>query len=55
MKISKKEAQRAKDAARTEKQKIFGQTKKNLSTSDKARIASLNAVIEAADQIIEGE
>lgn len=55
MKINKAEAQRAKDKARSEKQVLLGQTKKNLSTKDKARIASLNAVIEAADKIIEGK
>jgi ElaB/YqjD/DUF883 family membrane-anchored ribosome-binding protein len=52
MKISKSEAQKAKDSARREKQAILGQSKKHLSTSDKARIASLNAVVEAADKII---
>lgn len=55
MKISKAEAQRAKDTARKEKQGILGQSKKNLSTQDKARIASLNAVIKAADEVIEGK
>jgi hypothetical protein len=55
MKISKAEAQRAKDVARREKQALLGQAKKNLNTKDKARIASLNAVIKAADTIIEGE
>lgn len=55
MKVSKSEAQRAKDKARREKQALLGQTKKSLSTKDKARIASLNAVIEAADKIIEGK
>lgn len=54
MKISKEEAQKAKDSARAEKQRIMGQPKKNLSTADKARIKSLNAVIKAADKIIEG-
>ncbi len=54
MKISKADAQRAKDSARREKQVLLGQAKKNLSTKDKARIASLNAVIKAADDVIEG-
>lgn len=53
MKLSKNEAQRAKDSARKEKKALLGQTKKHLSTQDKARIASLNAVIDAADKIIE--
>lgn len=53
MKISKAEAQRAKDKARQEKQAIMRHGNKSLSTKDKARIASLNAVIEAADKIIE--
>lgn len=55
MKISKEEAQRAKDKARKDKQAILGQPKKHLSTKDKAQITSLNAVIEAADRIIEGK
>lgn len=55
MKISKQEAMKAKADARKEKQAILGQPKKNLSKSDKARIAALNAVIEAADTIIEGK
>lgn len=54
MKISKAEAQRAKDNARKEKQGILGQSKKNLSTTDKSRIRALNAVIKAADDVIEG-
>lgn len=55
MKISKREAQQAKDSARKEKQALLGQSKKNLSTQDKSRIASLNAVIKAADDVIEGK
>jgi hypothetical protein len=54
MKISKADAQRAKDSARREKQALLGQAKKTLSTKDKARNASLNAVIKAADDVIEG-
>lgn len=54
MKISKGEAAKAKADARREKQALLGQAKKNLSASDKKRIKALNAVIEAADKIIEG-
>lgn len=54
MKISKAEAQRAKDKARKEKQALLGQAKKTLSTKDKARIATLNAVISAADDVLNG-
>jgi hypothetical protein len=55
MKISRREAQGAKDQAKREKQRILGQAKKNLSTQDKRAIAAHNAVIEAADHIINGE
>lgn len=55
MKISKREAQQAKDNARKEKQGILGQSKKNLSANDKNRIRALNAVIKAADDVIEGQ
>lgn len=55
MKISKQEAMKAKADAKREKQALLGQTKKNLSSKDKARIKALNAVIEAADNIIEGK
>lgn len=55
MKISKQEAAKAKADARREKQALLGQSKKNLSKADKSRIAALNAVIEAADKIIEGK
>lgn len=55
MKISKGDAEKAKASARKEKQALLGQAKKHLSTKDKARIASLNAVISAADKIIDGE
>lgn len=54
-KISKESAQNAKDKARKDKQAILGQSKKNLSTQDKRDIAALNAVIEAADSIINDE
>lgn len=54
-KISKESAQRAKDNARKDKQAILGQARKNLSTQDKRDIAALNAVIEAADTIINKE
>ncbi len=54
-KISKETAQRAKDTARKEKQAIMGQARKNLTTQDKMRIASLNEVIESADSIINEE
>lgn len=55
MKISKNEAQRAKDAARAEKQRIMGQAKKNLSAQDKRDMRTQNAIIEAADRIIKGD
>jgi hypothetical protein len=55
MKISKKEAERAKAEAKREKQRIMGQSKKNLSTQDKKDIAAHNAVIKAADRIINSE
>lgn len=55
LKISKEEAQRAKDAAKREKQHIMGQSKKNLSAQDKRNIAAQNAVIAAADDVIEGK
>lgn len=54
-KISKATAQRAKDKARKDKQAILGQARKNLSTRDKRDIAALNAVIQAADSIINEE
>jgi len=54
-KISKETAQGAKDKARKDKQAILGQAKKNLSTQDKRNIAALNAVIEAANTIINDE
>jgi hypothetical protein len=54
-KISKESAQNAKDQARREKQRVLGQAKKNLSTKDKQDIASYNAIIEAADTIINEE
>lgn len=53
MKISKREAQTAKDSARREKQQIMANANKHLSTKEKARIASLNQVIKAADKIID--
>lgn len=55
MKISKSEAAKAKADARRDKQAILGQAKKNLSTQDKAKIRALNAVVDAADKIIEGK
>ena len=55
MKISKNEAQRAKDAARAEKQRIMGQSKKTLSTQDKRDMKAQNAIIDAANRIINGE
>ena len=55
MKISKSEAMKAKADARREKQALLGQAKKNLSSKDKQRIAALNAVIKAADDVIEGK
>jgi len=55
MRISREEAQRAKADAKREKQRILGQPKKNLSTQDKRDIKAQNAIIEAADKIIEGE
>lgn len=55
MKISKAEAAKAKAEAKREKQRILGQPKKNLSTTDKNRIRALNVVIEAADEVIEGK
>ena len=54
-KISKESAQRAKDSARKDKQAILGQSRKNLTAKDKRDIAALNAVIEAADSIINEE
>lgn len=54
-KISKESAQNAKDQARREKQRVLGQAKKNLSAKDKQDIASYNAIIEAADTIINEE
>jgi ElaB/YqjD/DUF883 family membrane-anchored ribosome-binding protein len=54
MKISKSNAQKAKDNARAEKQKIMREANKTMTTKQKARIADLNKVIEAADHIIEG-
>lgn len=54
-KISKESAQNAKDKARADKQRIMGQARKNLTTQDKMRIASLNEVIKAADSIINEE
>ena len=54
-KISKESAQHAKDKARADKQRIMGQARKNLSTADKMKIASLNDVIKAADTIINKE
>jgi hypothetical protein len=55
MKISKKEAERAKADAKREKQRVLGQPKKNLSTQDKRTIAAQNAIIDAADRVINGE
>jgi len=55
LKISKEEAERAKAAAKREKQRIMGQSKKNLSAQDKRTIAAQNAIIEAADHIIDGK
>jgi len=55
LKISKEEAERAKATAKREKQRIMGQSKKNLSAQDKRDIAAQNAIIEAADHIIDGE
>lgn len=54
-KISKTTAQQAKDKARADKQRIMGQARKNLTTQDKMKIASLNEVIKAADSIINEE
>lgn len=54
-KISKESAQNAKDKARADKQRIMGQARKNLTTQDKMKIASLNEVIKAADSIINEE
>ena len=54
-KISKDSAQRAKDKARADKQRVLGHPKKNLSTKDKMDIATYNAIIEAADTIINEE
>jgi hypothetical protein len=55
MKITKREAERAKASAKAEKQRVLGQPKKNLSTQDKRNIAAQNAIIEAADRVIRGE
>lgn len=54
-KISKESAQRAKDTARAEKQRILGQSRKNLTTQNKKDIAAYNAIIEAANTIINEE
>lgn len=54
MKLSKNEAQRAKDSARREKQQIMSEAGRKFTTAQKARIASLNEVIKAADTIIDG-
>lgn len=54
-KISKSTAQQAKDKARADKQRIMGQARKNPTTQDKMKIASLNEVIKAADSIINEE
>ena len=54
-KITKTTAQQAKDKERADKQRIMGQARKNLTTQDKMRIASLNEVIKAADSINEEE
>lgn len=54
-KINKTTAQQAKDKARADKQRIMGQARKNLTTQDKMKIASLNEVIKAADSIINEE
>ena len=54
-KISKATAQEAKDKARKDNQAILGQSRKNPTTKDKRDIAALNAVIQAADSIINEE
>lgn len=53
MKISKSNAQRAKDNARREKQQIMSEAGRKFTTAQKARLSDLNKVIEAADTIID--
>lgn len=55
MKLTKSTAKKAQDAARAEKQRIMGQSKKNLSTKDKQRMRELNGIIADAQAVIDGE
>lgn len=54
-KISKESAQNAKDKARAEKQDIMRKANKAFTTQQKARMADLNAIIDAANTIINEE
>jgi hypothetical protein len=54
MKITKSTAKKAQDAARLEKQRIMGQSKKNLSSKEKNRIKELNGIISDAQAVIDG-
>lgn len=54
-KISKESAQRAKDEARAEKQRILGSPRKNLTSQQNERLKELSVIIDAADAIINKE
>jgi hypothetical protein len=55
MKISKANAQKAKDTARREKQTLMSTANKTLTSAQKRRMKELNEIIAAADKIIEGK
>jgi hypothetical protein len=55
MKLTKNTAKKVQDEARAEKQRIMGQSKKNLSTKDKQRMGVLNGIIADAQAIIDGK
>lgn len=55
MKITKNEAKKARASAIAEHAAIYRDAGKKLSVSDKRKIKGLNAVIEAADQVMKGK
>ena len=55
MKITKNEAKKARDSAIAERAAIYRDAGMKLSISDKRKIKGLNAVIEAADQVMKGK
>lgn len=54
MKITKINAQKIKDDARAEKQRIMRTAGKNFTKSQKDQMRNLNKIIEQADKVIEG-